>query len=62
MMSKHQYEEVMRYIDEFYPKYSDPPEVKEEIDEKRIELGEANKKKYSSKLFEGIKKQLKATM
>lgn len=56
MMSRHQYEEVMRYIDEFYPKYSDPFDIKEEIDEKRIELGEANKKKYFNKLFNGIKK------
>lgn len=56
MMSRHQYEEVMRYIDKFYPKYSDPLDIKEKIDEKRIELGEANKKKYFNKLFDGIKK------
>ncbi len=56
MMSRLQYEEVMRYIDEFYPKHSDPLDIKEEIDEKRIEVGEANKKKYFNKLFDGIKK------
>lgn len=59
MMSRHQYEEVMRYIDEFYPKYSDPLDIKEKTDEKRIELGEANKKKYFNKLFEGLKETLK---
>lgn len=59
MMSRHQYEEVMRYIDEFYPKYSDPFDIKEKADEKRIELGEANKKKYFNKLFEGLKETLK---
>lgn len=56
MMSRLQYEEVMRYIDEFYPKHSDPLDIKGEIDEKRIEVGEANKKKYFNKLFNGIKK------
>ena len=56
MMSRLQYEEVMRYIDEFYPKYSDPLDIKEKTDEKRIEVGEANKKKYFNKLFDGIKK------
>lgn len=59
MMSQSQYKEVMHYIDTFYPKHSDAPETKKELDRKRIELGERNKNKYFDKLFQGLKEVAK---
>lgn len=59
MMSKKQHQEVMHYIDTFYPKHSDTPETKKKLDQKRIELGERNKTQYFNGLFQGLKEVAK---